>query len=132
MKVLSIINLKGGVGKTISSANIGYILAELHNYKVLLIDNDKQGNLSKIFNRHNYELPGVEEIMTNRNVDVFDLIQNTEYKNLDIISANMKLLAANLEVMLDQVRPQQIRIKQAIKQVEEYYDYCIIDNAPDN
>ena len=131
MKVLSIINLKGGVGKTISSANIGYILAELHNYKVLLIDNDKQGNLSKIFNRHNYELPGVEEIMTNRNVDVFDLIQNTEYKNLDIISANMKLLAANLEVMLDQVRPQQIRIKQAIKQVEEYYDYCIIDNSPD-
>lgn len=131
MKVLSIINLKGGVGKTISSANIGYILSELHNYKVLLIDNDKQGNLSKIFNRHNYELPGVEEIMTNRNVDVFDLIQNTEYKNLDIISANMKLLAANLEVMLDQVRPQQIRIKQAIKQVEEYYDYCIIDNAPD-
>ena len=131
MKVLSIINLKGGVGKTISSANIGYILSELHNYKVLLIDNDKQGNLSKIYNRHNYELPGVEEIMTNRNVDVFDLIQNTEYKNLDIISANMKLLAANLEVMLDQVRPQQIRIKQAIKQVEEYYDYCIIDNAPD-
>ena len=131
MKVLSIINLKGGVGKTISSANIGYILSELHNYKVLLIDNDKQGNLSKIFNRHNYELPGVEEIMTNRNVYVFDLIQNTEYKNLDIISANMKLLAANLEVMLDQVRPQQIRIKQAIKQVEEYYDYCIIDNAPD-
>ena len=42
MKVLSIINLKGGVGKTISSANIGYILSELHNYKVLLIDNDKQ------------------------------------------------------------------------------------------
>lgn len=60
MKVLSIINLKGGVGKTISSANIAYILSELHNYKVLLIDNDKQGNLSKIFNRHNYELPGVE------------------------------------------------------------------------
>ena len=131
MKVLSIINLKGGVGKTISSANIGYILSELHNYKVLLIDNDKQGNLSKIFNRHNYELPGVEEIMTNRNVDVFDLIQNTEYKNLDIISANMKLLTANLEVMLDQVRPQQTRIKQSIKQVEQYYDYCIIDNAPD-
>ena len=131
MKVLSIINLKGGVGKTISSANIGYILAELHNYKVLLIDNDKQGNLSKIFNRHNYELPGVEEIMTNRNVDVFDLIQNTEYKNLDIITANMKLLTANLEVIKNENIVQETRVRQALKQIEKYYDYCIIDNAPD-
>lgn len=131
MKVLSIINLKGGVGKTISSANIGYILSELHNYKVLLMDNDKQGNLSKIFNRHNYELHGVEEIMTNRNVDVFDLIQNTEYKNLDIISANMKLLAANLEVIKNENIVQETRVRQALKQIEEYYDYCIIDNAPD-
>ena len=48
MKVLSIINLKGGVAKTISSVNMAHILAAVHGCKVLLIDNDKQGNASKI------------------------------------------------------------------------------------
>lgn len=47
MKVLSIINLKGGVAKTISSVNMAHILAAVHGCKVLLIDNDKQGNASK-------------------------------------------------------------------------------------
>ena len=44
MKVLSIINLKGGVAKTISSVNMAHILAAVKGFKVLLIDNDKQGN----------------------------------------------------------------------------------------
>ena len=69
--------------------------------------------------------------MTNRNVDVFDLIQNTEYKNLDIITANMKLLTANLEVIKNENIVQETRVRQALKQIEKYYDYCIIDNAPD-
>ena len=43
MKVLSIINLKGGVAKTISSVNMAHILAAVKGFKVLLIDNDKQG-----------------------------------------------------------------------------------------
>ena len=54
MKTLSIINLKGGVAKTISSVNMAHILAAVHGCKVLLIDNDKQGNASKILNRHSY------------------------------------------------------------------------------
>ena len=44
MRVISIINLKGGVAKTISSTSMAYILSQIYNYKVLLIDNDKQGN----------------------------------------------------------------------------------------
>lgn len=46
MKVISIINLKGGVGKTISAINLAYAFAELHQMRVLLADNDKQGNTS--------------------------------------------------------------------------------------
>lgn len=131
MKIISVINLKGGVAKTISSANIAHIMAEVHGYKVLLIDNDKQGNASKLFNRHGYDNSGIAEIMTERNVDTYSLIQKTEYKNLDIITANMTLLSANLQVMLDQTRPQQTRIKKALEVVENEYDFCIIDNAPD-
>lgn len=43
----------------------------------------------------------------------------------------MKLLKANLEVMLDQQRPQQNRLEKALASVAGEYDFCIIDNAPD-
>lgn len=131
MKVLSIINLKGGVAKTISSVNMAHILAAVHGYKVLLIDNDKQGNASKILNRHSYEHKGIAEVMTERGVDMAEVIQSTDYDGLDIITANMNLLTANLEVMMDQQRPQQTRFSKALETVKEQYDYCIIDNAPD-
>ena len=43
MKTLAIVNLKGGVGKTVSAANMAHILAVYHHKKVLLVDGDKQG-----------------------------------------------------------------------------------------
>ena len=55
MRVISVINLKGGVAKTTTSTNMAYILAEKHNKKVLVIDNDKQGNISKSFQRYDPE-----------------------------------------------------------------------------
>lgn len=131
MKVLSIINLKGGVAKTISAVNMAHILASVYDYKVLLIDNDKQGNASKILNRHDYSHKGTAEIMTERSPQTSEIIQNTDYKGLEIITANMNLLKANLEVMLDQQRPQQTRFKKALQQISSSYDFCIIDNAPD-
>lgn len=131
MKTVSIINLKGGVAKTTSSVNMAHILAAVHGKRVLLIDNDKQGNASKFLNRHNYDRPGTAEVMTERKPDMEEIIQKTEFENLDIITANMNLLTANLKVMLDQQRPQQTRFKKALQQVAAKYDFCIIDNAPD-
>ena len=131
MQTLSIINLKGGVAKTTSSVNMAHILAAVHGGKVLLIDNDKQGNASKFLNRHDYEHAGMAEIMTKRTPDMKKIIQHTDFPGLDVITANMNLLTANLKVMLDQQRPQQTRLKKALQQVSSEYDYCIIDNAPD-
>ncbi|SHG90020.1 ParA family protein [Tepidibacter thalassicus] len=131
MKTISIINLKGGVAKTISATNIAHILAVVHNKRVLLVDNDKQGNASKMFGLHSYDKPSVAEVMTTRNVNLDEIIAHTQYANLDLIPANMTLLKANLEVMFDTTRPQQTRFKTALRSVEDEYDYCIIDNAPD-
>lgn len=131
MKTISVINLKGGVAKTTSAVNIAHILAVMHNKRVLIVDNDKQGNASKMFNLHDYNKPSISEILTGRNIEMKEIIFQTQYPNLDVIPANMTLLKANLEVMMDQSRPQQTRFKKAFKTIENDYDYCIIDNAPD-
>ena len=127
MRILSLIHLKGGVAKTLSSVNMAYILAAVHKKKVLLMDNDKQGNASKILNRHSYDRPGVAEILTGRGMDMKETIQHTDYEGLDMVTANMNLISASLAVMLDQKRPQQTRFKKAFGQVGDANDFCIIE-----
>jgi chromosome partitioning protein len=124
-------NLKGGVAKTTSSVNIAYILAQDYGKRVLLVDNDKQGNASKFLKCHGYDNMGMAEIMTKRYLNMQEVIQRSDYARLDVISANMNLIRANMEVMMDQSRPQQTRLKKALQRVSADYDFCIIDNAPD-
>ena len=140
MKTISIINLKGGVAKTISAVNIAHILAAMHNKRVLLIDCDKQGNVSKMFGVHDYNAPSIADVITQRKtaneVNVtYNIPLSTESGvfrlKLHIMPANMNLLKANLEVMLDTTRPQQTRLRNALKDTQNYYDYCIVDCAPD-
>jgi chromosome partitioning protein len=131
MNTISVINLKGGVAKTISAANIAHILATRHGKRVLLVDNDKQGNASKMFGLHSYDNYSVADIMTGATVPLEEIITPTKYPNLDLVAANMTLLRANLEVLLDTTRPQQTRFRKAFKAISGDYDYCIIDNAPD-
>jgi chromosome partitioning protein len=131
MKTISIINLKGGVAKTISAANIAHILAEIHKKRVLLADCDKQGHISKMFGLHSYDNPSIAELLTARDTNIREIIAPSRYAALDIIPANMTLLKANLEVLLDAGRPQQTRLKAAFKGIADEYDYCVIDCAPD-
>ena len=55
MKIISIINLKGGVAKTLTADNMAHVLAVFHNKRVLLVDNDKQGYSSKAFGVQSYD-----------------------------------------------------------------------------
>ncbi len=137
MRTISIINLKGGVAKTISAINIAYTLASVHGKRVLLIDNDKQGNTSKFFGVHGYDRPGISEVLTVKGYDIRSAIQTvTSGKGsapvaLDVLPANMTLLRANKEILLDCSWVQQTRLKKALLSVAEGYDFCVIDNAPD-
>lgn len=149
MQTISIISLKGGVAKTTTAVNMAYTLATVHNKKVLVIDNDKQGNTSKAFKCYNTEDANtIARVMLQKNIDVSKIIKSTDYGNIDIITANMDLLEANLRTIVDSGRQQQTRFKKALENTEvlfhgraitkagylpltEAYDYCIIDNAPD-
>lgn len=128
MKTISIINLKGGVAKTISAASIAHILATFYGKRVLLVDNDKQGNISKMFGLHSYEDMSITDVLMERHNDISEIITPTRYAALDVIPANMTLLEANV---IEHGQHRQTRLRAAFEGVAGNYDYCVIDNAPD-
>lgn len=133
MKTISIINLKGGVAKTLTADSMAHVLATFHNKRVLLVDNDKQGNTSKAFGVHSYDDKSISDVLTARRMDPREVIKKTRFENIDVMPANMTLIRANMEVLMDSTRPQQTRLRSALNAIaeENFYDFCIIDNAPD-
>lgn len=83
MRVISVLNLKGGVAKTFTAANVAYELYR-RGYRVLLIDNDKQGNLSKAYSRYDAEnIAPVTKLLAGDWDSVDELIQHTEYRRTE-------------------------------------------------
>ena len=130
MQIICIINLKGGVGKTISAINIAHVLAAVHNCRVLLVDMDKQGNSTKFFGKHSYDARSVSDVLT-WSTDINTTILRTAFERLDIIPANMSLLRTNSSLLIDTSRSRDFRLKRALQTIESAYDYCVIDCAPD-
>lgn len=74
-----------------------------------------QGNTSKAFKKYDTEDKNtVARMMLERNIDVSEIIKKTDYENIDIITANMDLLEANLRTIVDTGRQQQTRFKKAL------------------
>ncbi len=132
MKVIVDINMKGGCGKTTTAVSMSYILATEHLVRVLLIDNDKQGNASKSCGVWGYDKPSIADILTGQK-NIRDVICRTgdEITSVDVIPANMHLLTANLSVIKDEEMEQTTILKKALEEIADDYDYCIIDCAPD-
>lgn len=128
MKVISLLNLKGGVAKTFTAANMAYELYR-RGYKVLLLDNDKQGNLSKAYDRYDAEIIApITKLLSSKWNSPEEIIQHTEYEGIDIIAANMSLFSATWNLAKEENENQMDRYS-ACKLWK--YDYCIIDNPPD-
>lgn len=130
MKTIAIINMKGGCAKTTTSVNMAHILAKDYEKRVLVIDNDKQGNLSKACGAWSYDNPSLADILTGE-AGITEVIQTTQIPLLNVIPANMHLLTANLMVIKDEDRQQATILKDELQEVADAYDYCIIDCPPD-
>jgi chromosome partitioning protein len=129
-KVISIINQKGGVGKTTSTVNLGYALAS-SGKKILVIDLDPQGNASTglgidIDKREKT----IYEFLVNRNSDPNDFAINTLNENLDIICANVELSGFETEVASESKRA--FYLKEVIQQIKQksQYNQILIDCPP--
>ncbi len=130
MRTISIINLKGGVGKTVTSINMAYELMHNHDCRVLLIDCDKQGNTSKFMKCHDYDKKSLSDVLLGT-AGIMEVSVRTKFALIDVVPANMSLLKADRQVLLDTTKPQQSRVREALEQVRDQYTYCVIDCAPD-
>lgn len=130
MKTIAVINMKGGCAKTTTTVNMAHILAKDYGKRVLVIDNDKQGNLSKACGVWSYENLSLTDILTGE-AGITEVIQTTQNPLLNAVPANMHLLTANLMVIKDEEREQAAILKNQLEEVADAYDYCIIDCPPD-
>lgn len=132
MKTICFINLKGGCAKTTTTLNMGYELEKRGN-KILLLDNDKQGNLSKAYQCYDPEgLCSMAKLLGHDWREPEELIKNTpeEYGGIDIVTANMSLLSATYRLTGEE-SVQYRKYKDFLEMVRNSYDYCLIDNPPD-
>lgn len=126
-RTIVIANQKGGVGKTTTAINLSASLAEL-GQKVLVIDIDPQGNTSSGLGVEKNEVENTvyELLLGESKVD--KCIQKEVIENLDIISSNINLAAAEIE--LTGFEEKEYILKKAVAKVRKKYDFIIIDCPP--
>lgn len=121
--VISIVNQKGGTGKTTTCVNLGAALAEMGK-KVLLIDFDPQGNLSFCFGLG--ILPhGMTQVMLGE-TDLSSIIETSE--KVDIASCDISL--ADVELSLAGYEGRELILDNVLKSLPSVYDFVLIDCAP--
>ncbi len=126
-KIISIVNQKGGVGKTTTAVNLATIFAVMEQ-KVLLIDLDSQGNSSSGlgFKQEQRKITAYHLFCGLSSVD--KAIYPTEVPNLSVITSNNNLAAVEMD-LLEQDNNELI-LKQILSSLYEVYDYIIIDCPP--
>ena len=128
--LISVINHKGGVGKTCISTNLGHALAN-RGKKVLLVDCDAQCNSSSIFApTDNMANPKTLYDVYANNIPVDQCIYSTPYENVDILMNSTE--TSHLEIDLYQdVRTSYQLLKDKLRDyANEHYDIVLLDNSP--
>ena len=126
-RIIAIANQKGGVGKTTTSVNLSACLAYLGK-KVLLVDIDPQGNASSGVGVSKGEIDQCIYDVLIDDVSVLDTILETKVENLHIVPATISLAGAEIELVSTISR--EVRLKKALQEVKDQYEYIIIDCPP--
>ena len=126
-KTISIVNQKGGVGKTTTAVNLTAALGAA-GIKVLMVDIDPQGNSTSGFgiDKRSLESSAYEVIINGEPAK--NAIIHTEFENVDILPANMNLAGAELELV--DIPNRETRLKAALAPLYDEYDFMFLDCPP--
>jgi chromosome partitioning protein len=126
-KIIAVSNQKGGVGKTTSAINIASSIA-VSEKRVLLVDLDPQANATSGmgFVRGDFEKSIYEILVEDEPIE--NVIQRTELPCLNLLPSTQDLVGAEVELV--SVLGRESRLQDALKKVENIYDYVIIDCPP--
>ena len=132
-KVISLVNQKGGVGKTTTSINLSSSLGHLGK-KVLLIDLDSQSNTTTGLGIERAKIRHSTYDVIMGACDIKESIIKTPFKNLSVIPSVIDLAGAEIELMQISMQDRQFimteQLKNQINKIKDKYDYVIIDCPP--
>lgn len=126
MIILSLYNIKGGVGKTAAAVNLSYLAAN-EEKNTLLCDLDPQSSSTYYFRIKPKMKTGLKPLVKGKKSLVKN-IKGTDYNYLDLLPADFSL--RNMDIMLDNVKGSRHRLKSVLKMFKDEYDYIFLDCPP--
>lgn len=121
-KIISMVNHKGGVGKTTSTINLGKALA-ISGFKVLLVDFDSQGNTSQCFGVYTPDEQVIDAILDNKELPIIEIAEN-----FYLSPSNIKM--AYRETDLVNSIGNEKRLRNKLNEIGDKFDFILIDCPP--